>query len=149
MVQSLDRSKLMKIRKDNMNNNNTDKPIYAAPSLEQSIQMSADLEKERFDFLSDIAGRIKELKEELGKPGETDAEFIKRLSPDELKRISLKDGSNVVELSKYSKTKDTPKVKKLNLAAHFELGKTVASLSEADKDVVKNLLKMSFNVGND
>ena len=149
MVQSLDRSKLMKIRKDNMNNNNTDKPIYAAPSLEQSIQMSADLEKERFDFLSDIAGRIKELKEELGKPGETDAQFIKRLSPDELKRISLKDGSNVVELSKYSKTKDTPKVKKLNLAAHFELGKTVASLSEADKDVVKNLLKMSFNVGND
>tara|TARA_R110001599_G_scaffold328478_1_gene541923 strand:- start:103 stop:522 length:420 start_codon:yes stop_codon:yes gene_type:complete len=139
----------MKIRKDNMNNNNTDKPIYAAPSLEQSIQMSADLEKERFDFLSDIAGRIKELKEELGKPGETDAQFIKRLSPDELKRISLKDGSNVVELSKYSKTKDTPKVKKLNLAAHFELGKTVASLSEADKDVVKNLLKMSFNVGND
>ena len=139
----------MKIRKDNMNNNNTDKPIYAAPSLEQSIQMSVDLEKERFDFLSDIAGRIKELKEELGKPGETDAQFIKRLSPDELKRISLKDGSNVVELSKYSKTKDTPKVKKLNLAAHFELGKTVASLSEADKDVVKNLLKMSFNVGND
>ena len=124
-------------------NNSIDRSIYSAASLDKQI---ADAQKERFDFLSDIAGRIKELKEELGKPGETDEEFIKRLSEDEVKRISLKDG-NVVELSKYSKTKEKPKIKKLNLADHFELGKTVASLTDADKDVVRNLLKMSFNVG--
>jgi|TARA_R110001583_G_scaffold122251_3_gene273527 hypothetical protein len=124
-------------------NNNVDKSIYSAATLDKQI---ADVRKERFDFLSDIAGRIQELKEELGKPGETDEEFIKRLSDDEVKRISLKDG-NVVELSKYSKTKEKPQIKKLNLADHFELGKTVASLSDADKDVVRNLLKMSFNVG--
>jgi|TARA_R110002020_G_scaffold85537_5_gene211049 hypothetical protein len=128
---------------------NVDKPIYTARSLEEEIKMriASDIEKEHFDFLSDIAANIKALKEELGKPGETDEQFIKRLTPDELKRISLKDGSNVVELSKYSKMKDTPKVKKLDLASHFELGKTVASLSDADKDIVKNLLKMSFDVG--
>lgn len=124
-------------------NNNVDKSIYSAAPLDKQI---ADVQKERFDFLSDIAGRIQELKEELGKADETDEEFIKRLSDDELKRISLKDG-NVVELSKYSKTKEKPKIKKLNLAYHFELGKTVASLSDADKDVVRNLLKMNFNVG--
>ena len=110
-------------------NNNVDKSIYSAATLDKQI---ADVRKERFDFLSDIAGRIQELK--------------KRLSDDEVKRISLKDG-NVVELSKYSKTKEKPQIKKLNLADHFELGKTVASLSDADKDVVRNLLKMSFNVG--
>ncbi len=130
-----------------MKNNNIEKSIYTKPSLKEEIRIAADIEKEKFDFLSDIAGSIKALKEELGKPGETDAEFIKRLSPEELKRISLKDGSNVIELSKYSKTKETPKIKKLNLADHFELGRTVASLSDADKDNVKNLLKMSFNVG--
>ncbi len=130
-----------------MKNNNIEKSIYTKPSLKEEIRIAADIEKEKFDFLSDIAGSIKALKEELGKPGETDAEFIKRLSPEELKRISLKDGSNVIELSKYSKTKETPKIKKLNLADHFELGRTVASLSDADKDIVKNLLKMSFNVG--
>ena len=130
-----------------MKNNNIEKSIYTKPSLKEEIRIAADIEKEKFDFLSDIAGSIKALKEELGKPGETDAEFIKRLTPEELKRISLKDGSNIIELSKYSKTKETPKIKKLNLADHFELGRTVASLSDADKDIVKNLLKMSFNVG--
>ena len=130
-----------------MKNNNIEKSIYTMPSLKEEIRIAADMDKIKYDFLSDIAGSIKALKEELGKPGETDAEFIKRLTPEELKRISLKDGSNVIELSKYSKTKEAPKIKKLNLADHFELGRTVASLSDADKDIVKNLLKMSFNVG--
>jgi hypothetical protein len=50
-------------------NNNVDKSIYSAASLDKQI---ADVQKERFDFLSDVAGQIKELKEEIGKPGETD-----------------------------------------------------------------------------
>jgi len=65
-------------------NNNVDKSIYSAATLDKQI---ADVRKERFDFLSDIAGRIQELKEELGKPGETDEEFIKRLSDDESKEF--------------------------------------------------------------
>jgi hypothetical protein len=132
-----------------MKNNRIEKTIYTAPSLEEeNKQLLADLDKQRFDFFVDLASSIKALKEELGKEGETDEEFIKRLTPDELKRISFKDGSNVVQLSKYSKIKETPKFKRLNLADHFELGKTVASLSDSDRDIVKNLLKMSFDVGN-
>ena len=38
---------------------NVDKSIYSTPSLKEQIMMATDLEKERFDFLSDIAGSIK------------------------------------------------------------------------------------------
>ena len=43
---------------------NVDKPIYTARSLEEEIKMriASDIEKEHFDFLSDIAANLKTLK---------------------------------------------------------------------------------------
>ena len=58
--------------------------------------------------------------------------------------FKLKKGGEVLQISDYMKQKETPKIKKLNLADYFEYGKTIGSLTDAEKDVVNKLLKMSL-----
>lgn len=56
--------------------------------------------------------------------------------------LELANGGKVIMLSDYLKQKEKPKIKQINLAqGDFE--KTVASLSDADKEVIKHLLKSS------
>jgi hypothetical protein len=58
-----------------------------------------------------------------------------------IKRIRL-DKGGVVSLSDYLKQKEKPKIKKIDLAqGDFE--KTVASLTDSDKDLIKELLRKS------
>jgi hypothetical protein len=58
-----------------------------------------------------------------------------------IKRIEL-DKGGVVSLSDYLKQKQKPKIKKIDLAqGDFE--KTVASLTDSDKDLIKALLRKS------
>ncbi len=58
-----------------------------------------------------------------------------------IKRIEL-DKGGVVSLSDYLKQKQKPKIKKIDLAqGDFE--KTVASLTDSDKDLIKELLRKS------
>jgi hypothetical protein len=59
-----------------------------------------------------------------------------------IKRIELKDGSKVVSISDYLKQRETPKVKKIDLA-RGDFSKTVAGLSAEDKDLIKELLRKS------
>ena len=61
----------------------------------------------------------------------------------EIIRLSLSSGGKVISFSDYAKSKD-PKIKKINLADYFEFGRTVASLSDDEKEVVNKLLKMSL-----
>ena len=61
----------------------------------------------------------------------------------EIIRLSLSSGGKVISFSDYAKSKD-PKVKKINLSDYFEFGRTVASLSDDEKEVVNKLLKMSL-----
>ena len=82
------------------------------------------------------------------KPNESDLEkFIDELSEEDLKRIQLKDGSNIVDFRKYSKMKE-PTVKKINLAQGDFNRAVVDVKTEADKELIKKLLRMSgINVG--
>ena len=50
--------------------------------------------------------------------------------------------------AKKGKSKE-PEVKKLDLASQFTPGKTLASLTEAERDAVNMLLKLTFGKGND
>jgi len=59
-------------------------------------------------------------------------------------RLSLKDGGDVVDLSKYRKMKEPKKVKDIDLASLFAPGKTLASLTKDERDVVNNLLRMTL-----
>lgn len=85
----------------------------------------------------------KELFDKYGKPGETLDEFIDRIDPEVLKRINLKDGSKVIDFLKYAKSRE-PEVKKIDLASRFTPGKTLASLTESERDLVNKLLRMTL-----
>ena len=71
-------------------------------------------------------------------------DWLQSKPDDYFKRINLKDGSKVVSISDYLKQREAPKIKKLNLADYFEYGKTIGSLTDAEKDVVNKLLRLSL-----
>ena len=108
----------------------------------------ADSDKYKRDLEQEILQLLDEKFKNERKPGESYLDFIKRQDPEELKRIGLKDGSNVVDFRKYSKSKE-PEVKKLDLASQFTPGKTLASLTEAERDAVNMLLKLTLGKSND
>ena len=72
-----------------------------------------------------------------------DLESIEFEPTEYFKRIKLGSGGKVIQFSDYFKSKE-PKIKEINLADYFEFGKTVASLTDAEKEVVNNLLRMSL-----
>ena len=80
---------------------------------------------------------------------EKDKNYRKAVDEETLKRIQLKDGSNVVDFLKYAKSRE-PKIKKLNLAQNDFERAVIDVKSEADKEMIKKLLRMSgINVGSD
>ena len=108
--------------------------------MQKFIQM-ADKEKIKADTENDLFEAIREKYLEQRKPGETIRSWLNRTDIDELKRIELKDGSRVIDFAEYSKLKK-PKVKKIDLA-QGDFDKTVADLTSKDKDIIRQLLKMS------
>ena len=89
----------------------------------------------------ELLQNLKQLRDEID-PDEKDLnKFLDKLSEDQLKRLLLSGGGRVIDLSKYRKSKD-PKVKTINLA-QGDFNKTVAGLSDSDKDLIKQLLRKS------
>jgi hypothetical protein len=72
-------------------------------------------------------------------PGKTEDDY-----KDMIIRLSLSDGGSVIDLSKYRKSKEPVKIKEIDLASLFTPGRTLASLSEKEKDVVNQLLRMTL-----
>ena len=103
----------------------------------------ADLEKIEFDVFQNLADTIQEDFENEKKPGQSFIDWLQSKPDDYFKRIELKDGGKIIQFSDYFKSKE-PRPKKINLADYFEFGKTVASLTDAEKEVVNNLLRLSM-----
>ena len=110
--------------------------------MQKFIEM-ADLEKIEFDAQNELFKAIEDKYLEQRKPGESFDSWLKRTPVSELKRIELSGGGSVVDLNKYRKDKQTPKVKKLDLSSVLGADTPVSSLSEKDKETVLMLLKMS------
>ena len=110
--------------------------------MQKFIEM-ADLEKIEFDAQNELFKAIEDKFKEQRKPGESFDSWLKRTPVSELKRIELSGGGSVVDLNKYRKDKQTPKVKKLDLSSVLGADTPVSSLSEKDKETVLMLLKMS------
>tara|TARA_R110002050_G_scaffold45655_1_gene107906 strand:+ start:28 stop:420 length:393 start_codon:yes stop_codon:yes gene_type:complete len=72
-------------------------------------------------------------------PGKTEDDYKEMII-----RLSLKDGGEVIDLSKYRKMKEPVEVKKIDLASLFTPGKTLSSLTSKEKDVVNQLLRMTL-----
>ena len=72
-------------------------------------------------------------------PGKTEEDFLKTII-----RIPLEGGGSA-KIIKFSDYKDpVKKVKELDLASMFTPGKTLAELSEKERDAVNTLLKLTF-----
>lgn len=93
------------------------------------------------EFLLDLGSVLEELKDwKKENPDKDEMDFYKEKGI-AIKRIQL-DRGGVVSLSDYLKQKEKPKIKKINLArGDFE--KNVADLTDADKLVIKELLRKS------
>ena len=93
------------------------------------------------EFLLDLGSVLEELKDwKKENPDKDEMDFYKEKGI-AIKRIQL-DKGGVVSLSDYLKQREKPKVKKIDLAqGDFE--KTVASLTDSDKDLIKELLRKS------
>lgn len=107
-------------------------------------RIAKDVKDIEFDLMQDLADQIKEDFENERKEGQSFMDWLQSKPDDYFKRIQLKKGGEVLQISDYMKQKETPKIKKLNLADYFEYGKTIGSLTDAEKDVVNKLLKMSL-----
>ena len=112
------------------------------PSLDMNEFIKlADAEKIKADTENDLFEAIQKKYLDQRRPGETFNSWIDRTDIEELKRIELKDGSRVIDFAEYSKLKK-PKVKKIDLA-QGDFDKKVADLTSKDKDIIRQLLKMS------
>ena len=98
-------------------------------------------ESPREEFELDLGSILEELKDWKKKnPDKDEMDFYKEKGI-AIKTIKLAKGG-VVSLSDYLKQKEKPKIKKIDLAqGDFE--KTVASLSDSDKNLIKELLRKS------
>jgi hypothetical protein len=109
--------------------------------MEQFIKL-ADADKIQSDLENEIIQLLNEKFLDQKKPGESFSDWLKRTPREELLKLELSGGGKVIMLSDYLKQKEKPKIKKIDLAqGDFE--KTVAGLSSADKDLIKDLLRRS------
>tara|TARA_R100000655_G_C2954228_1_gene187823 strand:- start:389 stop:778 length:390 start_codon:yes stop_codon:yes gene_type:complete len=121
--------------------NNIDKRLEAKSDLTAAAKL-ADLEKQNFDLEQSIIEQIKEDFEKQDKY-KNFLDFLKSKDDDYFKRIELKEGGRVYTLSDYRKSKE-PKVKEINLSSLFEHARTIASLSDAEREVVNDLLRKTL-----
>ena len=104
----------------------------------------ADAEKIEFDVMQNLIDAIQEDFENERKPGESLIDWLKTKPTEYFKRIELNDGGNVFFISDYLKSKEKPKIKEIDLAGMFTPGKTLSSLTEAEREAVNNLLKLTL-----
>jgi len=128
-----------------LNNNNIERRLEGKGDLQEKVklmQLAKDEADIKFDVEADIVRQLKDKFEELGKPGETFSDFIKRVDIDELVKLELSDGGKVIPISEYLKMKEKPKIKKIDLA-QGDYSKLVSDLTDQDKLLIKELLRKS------
>ena len=110
------------------------------------FSIAKDIEDIESDVIRNLTDDILEDFERTREKGEDVFQWLDRQPDEYFKRLKLSNGG-VVDLAKYRKSKEA-KIKKLNLA-QGDYDRAVADItSESDRDLIKQLLKMSgINVG--
>ena len=127
------------------NSGNVDKIITADPKAngetkKQLLKLASETPEEEFEL--DVSSTLKELPKWLKENPDKDVMDFYKEKGIVIKRIELDGGGKVISLSDYMKQKEKPKVKKIDLA-QGDFNKTVAGLSDSDKDLIKDLLRKS------
>mgnify|MGYP003135536236 FL=1 len=111
---------------------------------EELLKLAKDEADLKFDFESAITDKIIRDFEKERSSGQSLSDWLKTKPREYFLNIPLElsDGGKVIMLSDYLKQKEKPKIKEINLA-QGDFQKTVAGLSDADKLVIKELLRQS------
>jgi hypothetical protein len=126
------------------NKSNVEKimPSKGDGSIAKELENLVASETPEEEFELDVQTTLRELPKWLKENPDKDVMDFYKEKGIVIKRIELKDGSKVVSISDYLKQRETPKVKKIDLA-RGDFSKTVAGLSAEDKDLIKELLRKS------
>jgi len=120
---------------------NKNRPI----DKEQLMQLAKDEADILFDLENDIIEQMKLDYIKEGGKGQSFTDWLKSKPKSYLRNIPLQmsKGGKVIMLSDYLKQKEPIKIKKINLDAAAP-GKTLFDLTDAEREVVNKLLRMSF-----
>ena len=127
-------------------------------SVEKAMESKGDgkakkelmqLAKDEKDILFDVEGEIIDIlknnyeKEKV--PGQSFLDWLDTKPRSYFLKIplGLKEGGEVIDFLSYLKQKEKPRIKKLNLDS-VAPNKALSELTEAEREVVKNLLRMTF-----
>ena len=115
-------------------------PETSPLDMEQFIKL-ADAEKFEFDALNEKLELLKDAWIKQREPGETYDSWFKRTPKQEIIRLTLAGGGKVIKFSDYHKPK---KIQKINLSDYFDMGRTLSSMSQSERETLKWLLNESF-----
>ena len=109
------------------------------------MQLAKDQKDILFDVESEIIDILQENYNKEKKPGQSFLDWLDTKDRGYFLKIplGLKKGGVVISLSEYLKQKEPPRIKKLDLDS-VSPGKAISELTEAEREVVRNLLRMTF-----
>ena len=112
---------------------------------EELMKLAKDEADILFDLENEIVEQMKLDYLKQGKPGETFMDWLKSKPESYLRNlpIGLAGGGKVISISEYLTQKEIPRIKKLDLDS-VSPGKALSELTEAEREVVRNLLRMTF-----
>ena len=125
-----------------------DKPMESkgdGKAKEELMQLAKDEKDILFDVESEITDILLDNYNKEKKPGQSFLDWLGTKDREYLIKIplGLASGGKVISISEYLKQKEKPRIKKLNLDA-VAPGKALSELTDAEREVVRNLLRMTF-----
>ena len=116
------------------------------PKKDELIKLAKDVKDIEFDLENEIVDILKQEYNKEKIEGQSFLDWLGTKDRDYLLKIplGLKKGGVVVSISDYLKQREKPKIKRLNLDS-VAPGKAIDELTEAEREVVKNLLRMTFD----
>ena len=116
------------------------------PKKDELIKLAKDVKDIEFDLESEIVDILKQEYNKEKIEGQSFLDWLDTKPRNYFLKIplGLKKGGVVVSISDYLKQREKPKIKRLNLDS-VAPGKAIDELTEAEREVVKNLLRMTFD----
>ena len=116
------------------------------PKKDELIKLAKDVKDIEFDLENEIVDILKQEYNKEKIEGQSFLDWLDTKPRNYFLKIplGLKKGGVVVSISDYLKQREKPKIKRLNLDA-VAPGKAIDELTEAEREVVKNLLRMTFD----
>ena len=125
-----------------------DKPMESkgdGAAKKELMKLAKDEADLIFDIESEITDILTEEFKKEKKPGQSFLDWLDTKPKSYFLKLplGLAGGGKVISISEYLKQKEKPRIKKLNLDA-LAPGKALSELTDAEREVVRNLLRITF-----